>query len=38
MAYDGPTLTAEQNKAILDGIATRDMKYVYTAELIKMAR
>jgi hypothetical protein len=38
MAYDGPTLTAEQNKAIIDGIATRDMKYVYTAELIKMAR
>jgi len=38
MAYDGPTLTAEQNKAVQEGIATRDMKYVYTAKLIKMAR
>jgi len=38
MAYDGPTLTAEQIKAIQEGITTRDMKYVYTAKLIKMAR
>jgi hypothetical protein len=38
MAYDGPTLTAEQIKAVQEGIATRDMKYVYTAKLIKMAR
>ena len=38
MAYDGPTLTEEQIKAVQEGIATRDMKYVYKAKLIKMAR
>ncbi len=34
----GEELTAEQVKAVQDGIATRDMKYVYMAKLIKMAR
>lgn len=38
MTYDGPTLSADQNKAIQEGITTRDMKYVYMAKLIKMAR
>ena len=38
MAYDGPTLTEEQIKTVEEGISTRDMKYVYTAKLIKMAR
>ena len=38
MAYDGPTMTKEQIKVVQEGIATRDMKYVYTARLIKMAR
>lgn len=38
MAYDGPTLTEEQIKTVQEGISTRDMKYVYTAKLIKMAR
>jgi len=38
MAYDGPTLTEEQIKTVQEGISTRDMKFVYTAKLIKMAR
>jgi hypothetical protein len=38
MAYDGPTLTEEQIKTVQEGISTRDMKYVDTANLIKMAR
>jgi hypothetical protein len=38
MAYSGPTFTEDQTKAIQAGIATRDMKYVYMAKLVKMAR
>lgn len=34
----GGKLTDEQARAVQDGIATRDLKYVYMAELIKMAR
>lgn len=38
MTYDGPTLSDDQIKAIQAGIATRDMKYVYLAKIVKMAR
>ena len=38
MTYDGPTLSDDQIKAIQAGIATRDMKYVYLAKLVKLAR
>lgn len=31
-------VTPEQSKAMQEGMASRDMKYVYIAELIKMAR
>ena len=35
---DGPAPTDAQAKAIQDGIATRDMKYVYLATLIKTVK
>ena len=35
---DGPELTEAQQKSIQDGIASRDMKWVYMATLIKKAR
>jgi hypothetical protein len=35
---NGPEPTAEQQKAIEAAVASRDMKYVYTAELIKRVR
>jgi len=35
---NGPEFTDKQIKAINDGVATRDMKYVYLATLIKRAR
>lgn len=38
MNYGGADFTEAQNKAISDGIALRDMKYVYVATLVKMAR
>ena len=38
MAYDGPTLSEDQRKAIQEGVATRDLKYVYMATLEKMVR
>ncbi len=34
----GEELNEQQLKAVMDGIAKRDMKYVYMAKLIKMAR
>ena len=38
MNYGGSELTDEQNKAMTDAMALRDMKYVYMATLVKMAR
>ncbi len=35
---DGPELTEAQQKAVENGIATRDMKWVYTASLVKKVR
>ena len=35
---DGPESTEAQQKAVQDGIATREMKWVYTATLVKKAR
>ena len=37
-ADDGPEPTAEQMKAMQDGLATRDMKFVYMANLIRKVR
>lgn len=36
--YDGPTLTEEQQKAIEEGLATRDLKWSGMATLIKKVR
>ena len=35
---DGPELSEAQQKAVENGIATRDMKWVYTASLVKKVR
>ncbi len=35
---DGPQVTAEQEKAVQNGLKTRDLKYVYLATLIKKVR
>ena len=35
---DGPEITEAQQKAVENGIATRDMKWVYTASLVKKVR
>ena len=35
---DGPVLTEAQQKAVQDGLASRDMKWVYTATLVKKVR
>ena len=35
---DGPEMTDEQEKAVEEGLATRDLKWVYIATLIRKAR
>ena len=35
---DGPELTESQQKAVQDGLAARDMKWVYSATLVKKVR
>ena len=35
---NGPALTTNQQKAMQKGVATRDLKYIYMATLIKRAR